>query len=291
MQQEKRLSSDSRLVDRTKSFARRVLLHATLWIIAIATVYPLIWIFLMSFKDRFELLAGNSFGLPHKWLFSNYLTAVTSFPLHLYFINSVAYTGITIVATVLLAGMFSYAVSRMKFRLSSFMYVYITLGLIIPIEVVIVPIFLLEKSIHVLNTYFSTVLPYIAFNISLCSLLLYAFFRTLPTEIEESACLDGCSIYRVFFQIVLPISKSALSTVIIWLYLNVWNEFFIAYILLIKDSLKTLPLGVLNFISSRAVDWGPMGAAMIISCIPTLAVYLVFNEQVERALTAGALLK
>jgi raffinose/stachyose/melibiose transport system permease protein len=280
-----------KLISKTKKVATSISLYFILFTLAVITLYPLLWIFLMSFKDRFELLSGNSFGLPQKWLFSNYVKAVTAFPLFTYFLNSIFYTAGTIAAILILAGMFAYAVCRMKFRLSKLMYTYIVLGLIIPVEVVIIPIFLLEKRTHLLNTYFSVTLPYIAFNLSLCSLLLYAFFRTIPTEIEESACIDGCSIYRTFFQIIFPISRSAVSTVIIWLYLNIWNEFFIAYIFLIKDTLKTLPLGVLNFISSRAIDWGAMGAAMIISCIPTLIVYLLFSEQVERALTAGALLK
>lgn len=142
------------------------------------------------------------------------------------------------------------------------------------------------------GTHLSLILPYSAFALSSCVLMLYAFFRGLPKELEEAACIDGCNIYQTYFRIVLPVIKPAIATQCVLIFMNTYNEFFLAFILAADDKIRPLTVGLLNFFVSIGVNhWGQIGAAMIITSLPMVIVYLFGNEQIENALTAGAILK
>ncbi len=260
-------------------------------LIGLSCIFPLFWMLTMSFKSKDEVYS-NPFGLPQHWVFTNYGEALKKFHFFTYFFNSIIYTVGTIVITLLLGCMFAYCVSRMEWKFKSLALSYCSLGLIVPVQVVIIPIFILLKQLGLKNTYFGLILPYSAFALSSCILMLYAFFRTLPKELEEAACMDGCNIYQCYFKIILPIVKPALATQCVLIFMNTWNEFFLSFILVGKDQLKTLSVGLLNFFVSIGVShWGQIGAAMIISSIPTVLIYLFSSEQIENALTAGAILK
>lgn len=260
-------------------------------LIGLSCVFPLFWMLTLSFKSRDEVYK-NPFGLPEQWVFTNYSEALKKFHFFTYFGNSIIYTVGTVVITLLLGSMFAYCVSRMEWKYKGLALNYCSLGLIVPVQVVIIPIFIILRQLGLKNTYFGLILPYSAFALSSCILMLYAFFRTLPRELEEAACMDGCNIYQCYFKIILPIVKPALTTQCVLIFMNTWNEFFLSFILVGKDQLKTLSVGLLNFFVSIGVShWGQIGAAMIISSIPTVIVYLFSNEQIENALTAGAILK
>lgn len=221
----------------------------------------------------------------------NYLTALNTFNVPRYFMNSVIVTVSTVVVAVAFALMFAYAVSRMRWRLQNIARIYLLTGMFIPIQVIMIPLSILMRDLHLSNTYGSVIVPYIAFNLSFSMIVFYGFFRSLPIELEESGCMDGANIYRVFWSIILPLMKPAVATVTIFVFLAAWNEFTMALILIADESLKTLPLGLVFFQGQFTTDWGAMGAAMMIASIPTVIIYLLFSEQVERALTVGSAVK
>lgn len=245
----------------------------------------------MSFKSKDEVY-NNAFGLPEKWIFTNYGDALKKFNFPTYFTNSMIYTIGTVLITLLLGSMFAYGVCRMEWKFKSLALNYISLGLIVPVQVVIIPIFILLRQLGLKNTYFGLILPYSAFALSSCVLMLYAFYRSMPRELEEAACMDGCTIYQCYFKIIFPIVRPALVTQCVLIFMNTWNEFFLSFTLVGRDQLKTLSVGLLNFFVSIGVsDWGQIGAAMIITSIPTVVVYMIGSEQIENAITAGAILK
>ncbi|MNE55321.1 L-arabinose transport system permease protein AraQ [compost metagenome] len=205
--------------------------------------------------------------------------------------NSVLVAAATVSGAIILAVMFSYATARLQWRLRGIAHTYIMIGMFIPIQVIMIPLAILVRDFHLANTYGALIVPYIAFNLSFTSIVFYGFFRSIPGELEESACIDGASIYRTFFSIMLPIIKPALATMVIFIFLNSWNEFTMAVILITKESLKTLPLGLLFFQGQFTTDWGAMGAAMTIASLPTVLIYMIFSEQVENALTVGSAVK
>ncbi len=260
-------------------------------IIGLTFLFPLYWMVNLSFKSKSEVY-DNPFGLPKEWVFNNFSDALEKFNFLRYLSNSVIYSIGTIIITILLGSMFAYCVSRMNWRFKNTALTYVSLGLIIPVQVVIIPLLIMVKNIGLKDTHLGLILPYSAFALSSCILMLYAFFRTLPKELEEAACIDGCNIYQTYFRVILPTIKPALATQFALIFMNTYNEFFLAFILAADDRIRPLPVGLLNFFVSIGVShWGQIGAAMVITSIPTVLVYLFGNEQIENALTAGAILK
>ncbi|MGO4184969.1 carbohydrate ABC transporter permease [Paenibacillus sp. TAF43_2] len=262
-----------------------------LWLYALVSVYPLIWMLFYSLKDNNEIFVTNPFGFPTKLRFENYVSALTEFNVPRYFMNSVLVSVVTVVGTIALAVMFAYAVARMRFKGKTAVQMYIVIGMFVPVQVIMIPLAILVRDFNLTNTYMSLILPYIAFNVSFSTMVFYGFFRSIPFELEESACIDGATIYQTFWKVMLPIVKPAIATMVIFVFLAAWNEFPIALMLISQEDLKTLPLGLLFFQGQFTTDWGAMGAAMTIASLPTVLVYILFSEQVERAMTVGSAVK
>lgn len=262
-----------------------------IWLYALLSVYPLFWMIAYSLKNNDEIFVTNPFGFPAHFRFDNYKTAWTSFNVPQYFTNSVIVSVVTVIFSLTFAVLFAYAVARMKWRLSGAARIYMTIGMFVPVQVIMIPLAILMRDFHLANSYLTLIVPYIAFNLSFATLVFYGFFRSVPVDLEEAACIDGASIYRTFFSVMLPIIRPSIATMIIFVFLAAWNEFPIAMMLISKESLKTLPLGLLFFQGQFTTDWGAMGAAMTIASLPTLLLYMLFSEQVENALTVGSAVK
>lgn len=270
---------------------RRIFASAVMVIIGASFLFPMYWMLNLSFKSKSEVYV-NPFGLPKEWVFNNYADALAKFNFLRYLSNSLIYSISTIIITILFGSMFAYCISRMRWKYKSFALNYIALGLVVPAQVVIIPIMIMTRGLGLKGTHLGLILPYSAFALSSCVLMLYAFFRSLPMELEEAACIDGCNIYQTFFRIIIPVIKPALSTQCVLIFMNIYNEFFLAFILGAEDRIRPLTVGLLNFFVSIGVShWGQIGAAMIITSLPTIIVYIIGNEQIEDALTAGAILK
>lgn len=269
----------------------RILGNIIMILIGLSFLFPMYWMLNISFKSKSEVY-DNPFGLPKEWVFTNYRDALEKFNFPRYLANSVIYSVGTIIFTVLLGSMLAYCISRMNWKFKGFALNYISLGLIIPVQVVIIPLLIMTRNMGLKGSRLSLILPYSAFALSSCVLMLYAFLRSLPKELEESACIDGCNIYQAFFRIVLPVIKPAITTQCVLIFMNTYNEFFLAFILGAEDKIRPLTVGLLNFFVSIGVShWGQIGAAMIITSLPTIIVYALGNEQIENALTARVVLK
>lgn len=274
-----------------KKLSLKTILHICLAVFALTSLYPLIWMTFNSFKNNDEIFLTNIFGIPTKLHVENYINAVTQFNILSFFRNSVIVAVLTMVFTLLISLMFSYAVARMTWKLSNATRIYATLGMFIPVQIVIIPLVFIVRDLHIQHSLLSIIIPYVVFNLSFTSIVFYAFFRTIPFEMEESAAMDGASIYTTFFRIILPLVKPAIATTSIFIFLNSWNELFIALVVISDNALKTLPLGLVYFQGKFSTDWGASAAAMTIASVPPVVLYLLFSEQVEKALTVGAAVK
>jgi len=268
-----------------------IIYQAFLWIYSLISLYPLVWMVFYSLKNNDEIFVTNPFGFPTNFRIENYITAWSRYNVPRYFINSLFVAFVTVLGTIILSVMFAYAAARMEWRFKDAARIYITLGMFIPVQVIMIPLATLVRDLNLNNTYLALIIPYIAFNLSFSSMVFYGFLRTVPFELEESGYIDGANIYYTFFYIILPTIKPAIATMIIFIFLSSWNEFTMALILISKESLKTLPLGLLFFQGEFTTDWGAMGAAMTIASFPTILIYLLFSEQVEKALTVGSSVK
>lgn len=263
-----------------------------LWVYAAFSLYPLIWMLFYSFKNNDEIFVTNPFGFPKVFHFENYVSAWTQYDVPKYFFNSVITAVGTVAICIVCALFFSYATSRLRWRGKGVARAFVGLGMFIPIQAIMIPVVKVVQSLGLLQTRWSLILPYAAMNLAFATMVYYGFFKGIPIELEEAACMDGASIYRTFFSIIVPLVRPATVTLIIYTFLNSWNEFMLANVLVGSvNDLKTLPLGVLFFQGSFTTDWGGMGATMVIASLPAVIVYALFSEQVEKAMTIGGAVK
>lgn len=228
-------------------------------------------------------------GLPAKWMFSNYEYVLTSGALGRNFLNSLFYTGITVIASGLLAAMVSYAVTRMRWKLSKFVLALFMSGLMIPVHATLLPVFLILKQTHLLNTPWALIIPYTVSAIPSAMFIMVGFFSSLPRELEEASVVDGCNIYQVFFRIMLPLINPALISVSIFTFLAAWNELMFATTFINKSSLMTITVAINSLRGLHMTEYGPINAGMVIATIPTILMYVLLSKQVQKSIVAGAI--
>lgn len=257
-----------------------------LW--AVVNLFPLYWMFTFSLKDNNEIFGGNVLGLPDKWLWSNYTEALGAGNIALYLRNSFIVTGVTILLTLLLSFMASYGLIRMRWKGQKATMTFLMLGLMIPIHAALLPLFITLSDLGLLKTHLGLILPYTGFAIPMGIMIISGFINTIPREMEEAACIDGCSIYRTAFSIILPMLRPALVTVAIFTFLQAWNELLFAQVFVSSESVRTLTAGIQAMYGQYQTDWGPIGAALVVATIPTLILYLCMSGEVQKSLVAGA---
>ncbi|MUG87307.1 ABC transporter permease subunit [Paenibacillus timonensis] len=270
------------------SFLGKVLLQLFLVLVAIVQVYPLIWLAFFSLKDNSEIFSGDVVGFPKKLLWSNYAKALSDGNVMSYFVNSVWVTAASIILVLILSSMAAYAITRMNWKLSNLTMTLILLGMMVPIHAALLPLFMVLKNLHLLNTYWSLIIPYVAFGIPMAVFILGSFFKGVPREMEESAVIDGCGIYRTFFHIILPLIRPAIATVAIFTFLSCWNELMFAVTFINDAHYQTLTVGMMSMVGTYITQWGIIGAGLMITTVPTVVIYLLLNKQVQQSMIAGA---
>lgn len=253
------------------------------------SVYPIYWMITFSLKDNKEIFGENVIGLPKHWLWENYQAALTVGNIVQYFANSAIVTVSTIMLTIIFSLMASYALNRMIWKGQKKVNNLFMLGLTIPIHAAILPVFIILKNLHMTNSYQALIIPYVAFALAMAIMISTNFLQTIPVELEEAACIDGCSVYGIFFRIICPLMKPALSTVAIFTFLQAWNELMFAVIFISDSKYRTLSVGIQTLSGEYTTEWGPIGAALTIATIPTLIVYCFMSKKIQNSLIAGAI--
>jgi ABC-type glycerol-3-phosphate transport system permease component len=296
--------------------------YALLCVYLVAVIFPMFWILYTSAKSTQEIYK-NPFGLPKvitapdrasvQTLVGNYHKAWIGSHFSVYFLNSVKVVSISLCLILLLGSMAAYVLARFEFRGRNFIYLLFLSGLLIPMQLILIPLFfqysdmgegltrLLAPPVRALglgnltisfhDSHAGLILIYVAASLPFTVFVLTAFFRTLPGELREAAMMDGASEYRTFFRVMMPIARPGLVTVAIFNFLGLWNEYLFGLVFLNTDSLKTLPLGLAS-ISMQAQyksDFGLMFAGLVITMLPTLVVYIFLQEKLTKGITIGAL--
>ncbi len=257
-------------------------------VFAIVQIFPLIWLVDFSLCQNSDFYVSNILIWPDPPQFENYWVAWTDGEVGRFLINSIIVTGLSIALTVVLSLMLSYAFVRMKWKYSGITMGILMLGMMIPIHATLLPNFFTFQYLHLIDTYQGLIIPYVAVSLPQGIFLLSGFLKTLQRSIEESAIMDGCSIYGIIFRIVLPMIKPAVVTVAIMTFFNCWNEFIMAVTYLTKNDFRTLPFSVLNFAGQYSSDYSKQFAVMTLTAIPAIAVYFLLNEQITKGITMGA---
>lgn len=257
---------------------------------AILVIFPFLWMLMTAFKTDQEILF-SPWRLPHALQWDNFDRAWTKAHIGRYFFNTVVVLAGSLTGTLIISAMAAYVLARFDFPGKTFLFYLFIAGLMFPVFLALVPLFFLVQDLHMTATYQGLILVYIAYSLPFTIFFLTGFFKTLPSEVAEAAIVDGASQYRVFFDIMLPMAKPGLIAMGIFNFLGQWNQFLLPLVLMpdAKKYVLSQGLAFLAIQQGYQNDYGALFAAMVITMLPTLAVYVLFQKRLESGLTAGAL--
>jgi raffinose/stachyose/melibiose transport system permease protein len=259
-----------------------------LWLFALITIVPFALLLLTSFKSQPDLMKG-AFALPAYPHYENYINAWVDGHFSTYFVNSVLVV-IPVVAAGTLIGIFTgFAFAFLTFPLKRTIFVILALGMMVPSEAFIIPLYYEMRTLGLINTYWALILPQIAMSTPFATIFMASAMRQMPTELLEAAVLDGATRQQVLWGIIVPLLRPAASTLALFLFIWTWNEFLIALILVNDDALRTLPIGMLFFQGKYTVNTPVLTAGAVIVILPIIVVYLIFQRKFIEGMTSGAI--
>jgi len=265
-----------------------VVLYAGLILAAVLQLLPLIWLFFFSLKNSQEVFGLPAFALPATPRWENYESVWSQGHISQYFMNSVWITAASVALTILLASFVTYALTRMKWKFRPFVLGLFMVGLMIPVHSTLIPLFDLFQKLHMTDSQTSLIVSYTAFNLPITIMILLGFYMAFPREVEEAAIMDGCGVNRTFFLIVLPMTVSVIVTAGIINMIYNWNEFIFVNTFISSDHLKTLTVGVQNFVGQYTTNWGAVGATLMISILPILLAFFLLSNRIVEGIAAGS---
>ncbi len=273
--------------DHAKKIGKKIILYVVSLIFLFIFIYPLYFVIVSSLKTNTEIFT-KPFSLPTVLQFQNYKTAIEIGNVGRQFLNSLFLAVTTLALTALVASMVSFAISRLRFTGQGIMRVYFVMGMMIPIQSIIVPLAWAVNNLNIRDNYFILILLFTASHMPLATFIITGSMNSLPASLEEAAIIDGCSVYQVFSKIILPLVKPAIATVGIFVFMYTWNDLLVSMVFIGKADLRTISVGLLNFVGARKSDYGALMAAIFISILPPLLMYVFLQENVVKGLTSGA---
>lgn len=264
-------------------------MNAVLIIFSLSCIFPLVWMFYSSLKDK-RVFNADIIGLPKNPSFSNYIRILTNKDYHIFesVINSFRTTIISVALIILFGFIVGYILARIEFKFNRLLYIVFLMGMLIPIHSLLVPIYVVFNTTRLGNQWFTLMIPYIAFGMPIAIFLVEGYVKGIPVALEEAAAIDGSSFSRTLFHIILPICKPILTTVGIIQTFACWNEFSFALVLLKDQRLHTVPLAMTQFTGQFSSDYTKIMAAMLITMSPIVIFYFVFSKQIIQGMVAGA---
>lgn len=264
------------------------LLYIVLIVVAALQLFPLVWLLFFSLKNNQEVFNLPALSLPMNPRWENYSKVWNVGNINVYFFNSVWITVVSTILTVIFGSLVTYAVTRMRWKGSSFVLGLFMVAMMIPVHSTLIPLFSMFNKIGLTDHPLSLVLSYVAFNMPITIMILLGFYYALPREVEEAAVIDGCSVNKMFFRIILPMTSSVIATTAIINMIYNWNEFIFVNTFISSDAYKTLTVGVQNFIGQYTTDWGAIGATLMISILPILITFLFLSDRIVEGIAAGS---
>ena len=263
-----------------------------LWIALVLSVIvwitPFVFMFLTSVKGQADISNNVAWSLPTKWDWSNYAGAASTGQIWQAGLNSAIIAVIKVPLGLFISALAAFSLARLKLKWQRALLGVITLGALIPVQVALGPLFSTMLKLNLLNTKLGLILPYLAFGVSYQVFILYGFFKAIPEELDEAARLDGASSWRLFWNVIIPLAKPALAALFILDFVATWNEYPMALTLLQTQDQFTIPLGITNFQTQFGSNYGQLNAYIIMSVLPVLIVYLMFQRYFVSGALSGA---
>lgn len=236
-------------------------------------IYPVIWLFIASVKPTVEL-ASEPFAFPKTVTFENFVNVLSDGKIGMYMWNSLKVTGLSLILIVVLSSTAGYALSKFRMRGKKQIYSFFTFGIMVPVQITLIPLFIFYSNVGILNTSMSLVLPQVGFALPLSVMMFVSFYEFVPNELIEAAIVDGCSPFRTFIQIVFPLARNTVITIASMYSILIWNDFIFANTFISETNAKTVAMGLKDYVGAFGnVDWGSTFAAIAISILPPLIIY------------------
>lgn len=274
--------------NRWTAFTRKLCLQIFMIVISAALLLPIFTVINFSFKTRKELYVDNPLALPHALYLDNYINALERLNVGTTFVNTFLYTTLSVFFLAVLSGASAWAIARNRGRFYRFTYLYFLLGILIPFQALFLPIYIVGNAFHLTNTFYGIILMYVATGLSFSIFLMTSFMSQVPVELEEAAQMDGASIYRTYFRIVLPLLKPAIATLVILQAFAIWNDYLLASLFVSRSSLKTLNVLFQQLFSTTSSNYSTAMAGVMISVVPISILFVALQRYFIKGLTAGA---
>lgn len=251
------------------------------------SIGPIFWAFISSFKTYAEI-NSSALSWPSHFSLDNYVAAFKFAPIGKYFLNSVIIVGSSVLVTVALVAMCAYIVSRFDFKLKTMVVLLISASLMLPAQAISQPLFAIFQKLGIFDTKIGLIIVYSAMGIPMSFFVMTSYYKTISTALEESAYIDGASFLQTFLHIILPLAKPGLVTIALLHFINTWNEFYFALMLTSGDSARTVPIALNYYMGTFANNYSALFAAVVMTVLPTILVFIILQRQVMESLTAGA---
>ena len=264
---------------KTKKVCKKIILYMHLIALAILWIVPMFTLLATAVKSKADFYTGVSlFEFPENPAWGNFVNAFKKGKLFMYMKNDLIVSGLKVPLGIFIEALAAFALTRLKMRHRTGVFVFFLVGMMLPLQTALVPINVIYSKLGLLNTYFGLFYVYIGFGISFGILILRGFFRGIPREMDEAAYIDGCSKWQLFYRIILPVAKPAVATLVITDFLATWKESLLGSVIINDNTMKTVPVGLMTFVGEHGTDYGYLCAGVLISLIPVLTVYLIFQR-------------
>jgi len=271
----------------------KVVFYFIIFMFLLIQIYPIIWFFISSFRPNIEL-TSQPFSLPRpsSLTLSNYERIFKHSNLLLYLKNTIIVAATSSIFIVLLSSTAAFAIEKLKFKYSSKVLIFFLIGLMVPVQVVLIPLFLFYRNLNMLNSYWSLILPQVGFALPMSILLFVYFYKYIPDEIIEAAVIDGCSTYKVFYKIIIPLSINVIVTVVAINSIFIWNDFIFCNTFISGPAHTTIARGLQDFVGHFGLtDWGATFGAIFFNILPPVFIYFALSKRMITGLTSGAVKK
>ena len=276
-------------ISKEKKQARTVstLIYIFLILLAIIYIVPLLWVLITSLKDD-SILMLSPWAMPASIEWGNYEFAWTKGHLGTAMLNSLIVCTTTLVVSMLFGSMAAFSIAKLRWKLSKLTMYYFLIGMMIPIHTILIPLFVQFSGWKMSNTLIGIIIPYITFSLPITIYIMVGFFEGIPNELFEAACIDGCSVYKMFSTVAIPLAKTGFMVTGLMSFVSNWNELLLAMVFISNEAKKTLPVSLTKFVGPYHTNYCQMFAAIMIAIVPTIIAYVAFANQIVEGLTAGA---
>lgn len=257
-------------------------------IISVIVLFPFYWLLISALKTEKDIFSAPPTLFPKQITFENFIHVLQRTKIAIYFKNSIINAGLTVIVVVFVGSLAAYSISRFKFKGKKMLFILILIGQIMPLTTLIVPLYVLFGNLNLFDSHISLIATYSAMLIPVAIWLLTGYFNTIPKEIDEAAIIDGCSKVGILTRIIMPLAKPGIMAVSLTVVITVWQELMLAMTFTNKDSMRPLMAGVNSFITRSGIQWGPLNASGVLTCIPIIIIFMFAQKALVKGLTSGS---